>query len=132
MLRKFLKFVGSELENSEDDYGDAYVEKLQYAIQKVKHDRELEERYMLFQEMLDEREEKGREEGRKEGIIEGRAEGIIEGRKEGVIEGKVEEIFSSVLCGDYPMERGAEKLNVTIMEFAEKYNLWLIQKNKCK
>ncbi len=118
VLRKFLKFVGSELENSEDDYGDAYVEKLQYAINKVKHDRELGERYMLFQELLDEREEKGRVEGRKEGIIEGRAEG------------KVEEIFSSVFCNDYSMDRGAEKLNLPITEFTEKYNAWLRQKEQ--
>ena len=66
----FLKFVRADLEDSEKDYKDAYVKKLQESIRQVKESREMEERFMLFQEML--REE------RTEGILFGKAEDVVE------------------------------------------------------
>ncbi len=66
----FLKFVRADLEDSEKDYKDAYVKKLQESIRHVKESREMEERFMLFQEML--REE------RTEGILFGKAEDVVE------------------------------------------------------
>ena len=62
----FLKFVRADLEDSEKDYKDAYVKKLQESIRQVKESREMEERFMLFQEML--RDE--RAEGKAEYIID--------------------------------------------------------------
>ena len=58
---------------------------------------------------------KGREEGRKEGIEEGRKEGREQGRKEG----RAREIYQSVSEGDYSMQRGAQKLSMTVDEFKQ-------------
>ena len=66
---KFLKFVRADLTESEKDFEDAYVKKLQESVRHVKESREMEERFMLFQEML--REE------RTEGILFGKAEDVV-------------------------------------------------------
>ena len=63
---KFLKFVRADLTESEKDFEDAYVKKLQESVRHVKESREMEERFMLFQEML--RDE--RAEGKAEYIID--------------------------------------------------------------
>ena len=63
---KFLKFVRADLTESEKDFEDAYVKKLQESVRQVKESREMEERFMLFQEML--RDE--RAEGKAEYIID--------------------------------------------------------------
>lgn len=42
------------------------------------------------------------------------------GREEGLERGKMLEIFESVQCGDYSIERGAQKLQLTVDEFCEK------------
>ena len=83
-LVKFLHFVKADLNESETDFGDDYVEKLQETIHRIKTNREMEERFMIFEEMLKDE----RAEGKAEGIIEGRAQGIAEGRTQGIIEGK--------------------------------------------
>ena len=56
--------------------------KFQETIHNIKADREMGERYMIFEEML--REEK--QEGRQEGLLEGRIEGRIEATREGIFE----------------------------------------------
>ena len=56
--------------------------KFQETIHNIKTDREMGERYMIFEEML--REEK--QEGRQEGLLEGRIEGRIEATREGIFE----------------------------------------------
>ena len=71
---RFLKFVKADLKESQEDFGDAYVAKLQKLIKQIKKSRQMEERYMLFQEML--RDE--REQGKVEGKIEGKVEDIFE------------------------------------------------------
>lgn len=63
---KFLKFVRADLTESEKDFEDAYVKKLRESVRHVKESREMEERFMLFQEML--RDE--RAEGKAEYIID--------------------------------------------------------------
>lgn len=70
-LERFLAFTGADLADSEKDFQDDFVERLQNSIRKVKEDREMEERYMLLQEMLKEERGEGKEEGRKEGRSEG-------------------------------------------------------------
>ena len=45
-------------------FDDSYVEQLQNFIHKIKGSREMEERFMIFEEMLKEEREEGREEGR--------------------------------------------------------------------
>lgn len=79
-LVSFLKFVKADLEESQKDFQDDYVKKLQRFIGKVKESREMEERFMILEEMLKEEHAEGKMEGRMEGRIEGRKEGQIEGR----------------------------------------------------
>lgn len=71
-LVTFLQYMKEDLEGSEKEFHDPYVEQLQKFIRNVKGSREMEERFMIFEEML--RDE--RAEGRAEGIAEGRAEGL--------------------------------------------------------
>ena len=63
-LVTFLKFVKADLAGSEEAFDDSYVEQLQNFIRKIKGSREMEERFMIFEEMLKEEREEGREEGR--------------------------------------------------------------------
>lgn len=73
-LVKFLKFVNADLPDSEADFQDEFVAKLQKSIQHIKESREMEENYMLFEELLKEEREEARAEGRAEGRTEGRTE----------------------------------------------------------
>ncbi len=67
VLVNFLRYV----ENSTDEYAetvnDAAVQMLHRKVTQLKKSREWEGRYMKFEELLLESEEKGREEGRQEG-----------------------------------------------------------------
>lgn len=76
-LIKFLKFVKADLAESEKDFEDEFVKRLQNSVKHVKESREMEENFMLFQELLKEERAEGREEGRAEGREEGRAEGLV-------------------------------------------------------
>ena len=67
---KFLKFVRADLTESEKDFADAYVRKLQESVRHVKESREMEERFMLFQEMLRDERVEGKAEGKAEAVIE--------------------------------------------------------------
>ena len=69
-----------DLEGSEKEFHDPYVEQLQKFIRNVKGSREMEERFMIFEEMLKEERAAGFAKGRAEGVAEGRAEGVAEGR----------------------------------------------------
>lgn len=69
-LVKFLEYVEADLSKSTADFGDDFVSKLQKAVDYIKRNREMEERYMLFEELL--------QNERKEGKIEDRVESIIE------------------------------------------------------
>ena len=73
-LVRFLKFVTADLEESEGDFQDELVKQFQETIHNIKTDREMGERYMIFEEML--REEK--QEGRLEGRIEATREAVFE------------------------------------------------------
>ena len=76
-LINFLSFVKAGPENCEEDFHDEFVERLQKSVKHVKESREMEERFMLFQEMLKEERAEGREEGRAEGRAEGRVDALI-------------------------------------------------------
>ena len=77
-LVTLLHYIREDVDGSEREFHDSYVERLQKFIREVKSNREMEERFMVFEEML--RDE--RAEGRAEGIAEGRAEGRTEESKE--------------------------------------------------
>ena len=70
-LVTFLRYVKADLAESEEAFDDPYVEQLQKFIRKVKRSREMEERFMIFEEMLKEEHAQDLEEGRREGLVEG-------------------------------------------------------------
>ena len=69
----FLKFVKADIKERQKDFHNEYVRKLQEFIKHIKKNREMEEKYMLFEELLKEE----RETGRKEGLQEGESIGMI-------------------------------------------------------
>ena len=71
-LVTFLKYVKADLAGSEEAFDDSYVEQLQNFIRKIKGSREMEVRFMIFEEMLKEERAEGFAKGREEGLQEGR------------------------------------------------------------
>ena len=67
---KFLNYVGANLKNSTKDFEDAFVARLQRSVQSVKESRELEEGYMLFEELLRDERAEGKAEGRAEAVLD--------------------------------------------------------------
>lgn len=63
----FLKFVKADIKERQKDFHNEYVRKLQEFIKHIKKNREMEEKYMLFEELLKDE----REVGRKEGVFKG-------------------------------------------------------------
>ena len=77
------------------------MQKLQDAVRNVKTSREMEERYMLLEELLKEE----REAGRTEGLEQGRTEGIAQGKAEDILEllsdlGEVPEELREKILGE--------------------------------
>ncbi len=61
-LVRFLEFVGTPLQDSDKDFNDDFIRKLQESVREVKASREMGARYMTFEELLkDEREEGARD-----------------------------------------------------------------------
>lgn len=67
---KFLNYVKADLKDCTKDFEDEFVQSLQLAVQNIKESREMEERFMILHEMLQEEREEGREEGRTAGKVE--------------------------------------------------------------
>lgn len=65
-LVNFLKFVKADLRESKEESEDPFVRQLQKTIEKIKVNREMGERFMVFQEMLSEERVVGRNEGKQE------------------------------------------------------------------
>ena len=76
-LVKFLKYVGAELEESNEDYSDEFVKRLQKSVEKIKFDREMGRRYMLFEELMKEEYNAGKAEG----LELGKAEDLAEAKR---------------------------------------------------
>ena len=83
-LVTFLKYVKAGLKESTEDFADSFVRRVQDAVKNVKASREMEEQYMLLEELIKEE----REEARQQGLDEGRKLGLDEGRKLGLDEGR--------------------------------------------
>ena len=66
---KFLKFVHANLEESRQDFDDEFVKRLQDSIQRIRQSREMEERYMLFEELLRDERAAGQAEGKAEAVL---------------------------------------------------------------
>ena len=69
-LVKFLEFVKADQDESELDFEDDFVKKLQDSIRRIKGSREMEERFMIFEEMLRDERAEGRAEGKAEAVLE--------------------------------------------------------------
>ncbi|MBQ8558372.1 MAG: Rpn family recombination-promoting nuclease/putative transposase [Tyzzerella sp.] len=69
-LVKFLKFVGAKPSDSEKDFEDAFIKRLQKSIREVKASREMGARYMTFQELLKDERAAGKAEGKAEEVLE--------------------------------------------------------------
>lgn len=69
-LVNFLKFVKAGLDEDCETYEDEFVRRLQSDVKRVKDSREMEERYMIFQELLHEERAEGKAEGKAEDILE--------------------------------------------------------------
>ncbi len=68
---KFLDFVHADLQTSQSDFQDDFVSQLQRTVQKVKENRDMEERFMTLEELLKDKMEEGRSEGKTEGLTQG-------------------------------------------------------------
>ena len=68
-LVTLLQYMREDVNGSEREYHDSYVERLQKFIREVKSNREMEERFMVFEEMLREERAEGRTEDRKETLL---------------------------------------------------------------
>lgn len=51
-LVKFLDYVRADLEDSKKDFDDDFVRQLQNTVQSIKTSREMEGKYMLWEEMI--------------------------------------------------------------------------------
>lgn len=94
-LVSFLKYVAAELNESTADFGDEFVAKLQKSVKKIKADREMGGRYMLFEELLRNEHKEGFVEGRQQGKEEGLAEAYANIQK--VCVGLPEDIRQQIL-----------------------------------
>ena len=64
------------------------IKRVQIAVRNVKASREMEEQYMLLEELIKEEREQALAEGRELGLSEGRELGLSEGRELGLSEGR--------------------------------------------
>ena len=70
-LVTFLEYVKADLEESQKDFHDSYVRRLQDSVQRGKANREMEERFMLLEEKLKEERAEGEKIGWKLGQTQG-------------------------------------------------------------
>ena len=82
-LVELLNYIGAEESEPSEIYGDSYVRQLQQSVDDTKKSRQMEERFMMIEELMQEEFQAGKTEGRIEGKEEGMAEGIAEGLAQG-------------------------------------------------
>ena len=82
-LVELLNYIGAEESEPSENYGDSYVRQLQQSVDDTKKSRQMEERFMMIEELMQEEFQAGKTEGRIEGKEEGMAEGIAEGLAQG-------------------------------------------------
>ena len=104
-LVRFLKYVGTPLSDSEKDFDDAFIQRIQSAVKEVKASREMGARYMTFQELLNDEREAGRKEGHAAGLKEGRIENLKNQVKKKLEKGKSVEAIAEDLEEDIPVIR---------------------------
>ena len=68
-LEAFLKYVKANLNESQEKVEDDFVTLLQERVGKIKRDREMEEHFMLLEEMLKDERSQGKKEARQEMVM---------------------------------------------------------------
>ena len=68
-LVSFLEFVHADLKESQKDFQDDYVRQVQKSVTYIKGSREMEEKFMLLEELLKDERKEGRKEGQLEEAI---------------------------------------------------------------
>ena len=76
-LVSFLKFVHADLKESQTDFQDDYVRQVQKSVTHIKGSREMEERFMLLELLMQDERREGRKEGREEGRKSGQLDEAI-------------------------------------------------------
>ena len=69
-LVELLNYIGAEDAIYSDDCNDSYVRQLQNSVNDIKKSRQMEERFMMIEELMQEEFQAGKEEGRTEGKLE--------------------------------------------------------------
>ena len=77
-LVKFLRYVKAGLKENIEDFQDSFIKRVQTAVRNVKASREMEEQYMLLEELIKEEREQALAEGRELGLTEGQISSILE------------------------------------------------------
>ena len=106
-LVRFLDFVHADLEHCMNDFGDDFVRRIQKTMMEIRNNRQMEERYMLLNLMLQDERKAGREEGMAEGL----EKGTLEGKKESLI--MLLENFGTI--PDELRERFSEESNLEVL-----------------
>ena len=68
-LLSFLKFVHVDLKESQKDFQDDYVRQVQKSVTHIRESREMEERFMLLEELLKDEHRQGVQEGIQKGEL---------------------------------------------------------------
>ena len=92
-LVNFLKFVRASQEESQKDFQDPFVSHLQESIRWIKSSREMEERFMIFEEMMRDEREAGRQEGNLEGQRETKQNTALNMHKKGYPEEAIADVL---------------------------------------
>lgn len=68
-LVSFLKFVHADLKESQKDFQDDYVRHVQKSVTHIRESREMEERFMLLELLLEDERREGQKQGEEEGQL---------------------------------------------------------------
>ena len=68
-LVSFLKFVHADLKESQKDFQDDYVRQVQKSVTHIRESREMEERFMLLELLLEDECREGQKQGEEEGQL---------------------------------------------------------------
>ena len=68
-LVSFLRFVHADLKESQKDFQDDYVRQVQKSVTHIKGSREMEERFMLLELLMQDERREGRKEGMQQGQL---------------------------------------------------------------
>ena len=63
-LVELLHYIEAEETVFSEDYGDSYVRQLQKSVHDIKNSRQMEERFMMIEELMQEEFQAGKEEGK--------------------------------------------------------------------